>query len=242
MVFLYQLYMRLRLFAEKHDLIYSPLIKTVALARPRQWEVLVRSDTDIVIEGFPRSANTFFYFYFKTAQENGVNIAHHLHSSYQIRYSSRNNIPCIFLIRPPLPAITSALLRDKRQSARNLCKSYLDIYREALRLSHDIMVVRYEMATREPNTVISEINKRYGTSYAMLEEGRLPEVTTKIEKAHLTTWKLKTPDPTKLALPSPEKFKLRAEVAEAIERKYASLLQDCQRLYEQLAAYAIVST
>jgi len=50
--------------------------------------MLVNANTDIVIEGTPRSANSFAFQAFKKAQDYDVNIAHHLHVSCQVRNSS----------------------------------------------------------------------------------------------------------------------------------------------------------
>jgi len=49
--------------------------------RPSRRHLLVTKDTEIVIEGYPRSANTFAVVAFLLAQGHPVKIAHHLHVS-----------------------------------------------------------------------------------------------------------------------------------------------------------------
>ncbi|RMG27959.1 MAG: hypothetical protein D6732_19595, partial [Methanobacteriota archaeon] len=47
-------------------------------------EKLIGARTEIVIEGYPRSANTFAVVAFRLAQNRPVKIAHHLHMEAQI--------------------------------------------------------------------------------------------------------------------------------------------------------------
>ena len=70
--------------------------------RPKFRDVIARSETDIVIEGFPRSANTFAVAAFQYAQRRPLTIARHTHAPAQIMLASRANIPCLVLIKFPL--------------------------------------------------------------------------------------------------------------------------------------------
>jgi len=64
--------------------------------RPSRRHLLVKKDTEIVIEGYPRSANTFAVAAFLLAQGRAVKIAHHLHVPAQVIQAVRWGIPhCI---------------------------------------------------------------------------------------------------------------------------------------------------
>src|SRR5262245_32533170 len=58
-------------------------------------------DTEAIIEGFPRSANTFAATAFQLAQTKPVRVAHHLHVPSQIIAGARWGIPTIVLVRDP---------------------------------------------------------------------------------------------------------------------------------------------
>src|SRR2546421_9409717 len=68
---------------------------------------VVSHDTELVIEGFPRTANTFTVFAFQMAQAAPVRVAHHLHAPAQVIFAARRGIPVLVLVRPPEDAVLS---------------------------------------------------------------------------------------------------------------------------------------
>ena len=68
---------------------------------------LIFSETDVVIEGFPRSANSFALAAFRSVNQGGLRIATHVHSPAQVLYAVENDIPAMVLIREPDEAILS---------------------------------------------------------------------------------------------------------------------------------------
>lgn len=58
---------------------YPWLYFPIQRLRPQRRDLVVARDTEIVIEGYPRSANTFAVAAFLLAQGRPVKIAHHLH-------------------------------------------------------------------------------------------------------------------------------------------------------------------
>jgi hypothetical protein len=67
----------------------------------------VTKNTDIVIDGYPRSANSFAVGAFRHAQSTPVKIGYHLHVPAQIVRSCELCIPTILLIRHPVDTIVS---------------------------------------------------------------------------------------------------------------------------------------
>ena len=86
------------------------------LARRRYGSRVLGPDTDIVIEGFPRSANTFAVTAFELAQERPVTVAHHLHAAAHVVRAAQAGVPVIVLVRAPEDAIASVVAR--KPSAR----------------------------------------------------------------------------------------------------------------------------
>ncbi|WP_436638024.1 hypothetical protein [Microbaculum sp. FT89] len=99
-----------------------------ASARPRLYfglrrltgthdRLCVGRDTDIVIEGFPRSANSTTVTHFRLRQSRPVAIAHHKHHAAQLIRAADWGIPAVALVRPPRDAVVSllAMLEEARQ-------------------------------------------------------------------------------------------------------------------------------
>lgn len=68
---------------------------------------LYTANPDIVIEGFARSANTYFIRALEM-KEVPLVISHHLHYPFQIQRAIDRNIPLVILIRKPLDACLSS--------------------------------------------------------------------------------------------------------------------------------------
>jgi len=64
----------------------------------------VRPDTTIVIEGFPRSANSTTVDEFLSRQPEPVQVAHHGHHAAQILRAIARGVPAVVLIRSPKAA------------------------------------------------------------------------------------------------------------------------------------------
>ena len=77
--------------------------------KPERREFLTDRDTQVVIEGFPRSANGFMVSVFKNTQPQSLKIAHHMYLPSQVIRGVQFNIPTIVLIREPKAAIASFL-------------------------------------------------------------------------------------------------------------------------------------
>jgi|GEM_PF-1755712 len=77
----------------------------------------VTRKTDIVIEGFPRSANSTTVTVFRSWQRKKVRIAHHKHHAAQILRAVAWDIPAVALIREPRAAVISliAMLEETRR-------------------------------------------------------------------------------------------------------------------------------
>jgi hypothetical protein len=137
--------------------------------RGRHRDEAVDDETVVVIDGFPRSANTFASIAFQVAQERPVKIAHHLHSVANIVAGIDRCIPVLALIRPPRDTVVSEVQREQPVSIRTVLVAYCRFY-EALAPFVDRLVVgRFEQATTEFGSIIRRINDRFGTSFGVFD-------------------------------------------------------------------------
>lgn len=229
--FIYNNYLMLRLKLSKHSYLYVALIALVGFVRPNQRTFIVKRDTELVIEGFPRSANTFFYCYADLAQNSKVTIAHHLHEPYQIRRAVELSLPCVVLFRDPSSAVVSAQLRDPRVHQKTLLSMYEEFYAEVFSTPDKVVLAEFSAVTKAPGDLISRVNKVYGTNF-QTEVSSLDEVWKHVDA--LDSDDQKAPTPLTVARPSDEKQKAGAQLRLELKKSHGPQLIRCERLYESL--------
>ena len=141
----------------------------------RYW---VSRNTEIVIEGYPRSANTFAVAAFQLAQGREVEIAHHLHGAAQIKRAARLGVPAVVLVREPSEAILSLMVRDPTASVRWAIHSYVRFYSNVVPHLDKIVIAPFATVTSDFGSIIRIVNARYGTAFKdfATTEGTLEEI------------------------------------------------------------------
>lgn len=140
-------------------------------------ELCVTPQTDIVIEGFPRSANSTTVQRFKDWQDRPLAIAHHKHHAAQIVRGTELGLPTLALIRPPKAACLSLLAlaaearhRAGREQDKALCftdvfNAYSAFY-EAIEPCLDRLVIgRFDRVRTDLPGIIRDLNQRFGCSF-----------------------------------------------------------------------------
>ena len=138
--------MKNRLFNYKylvaHRLSAFPAVYTVISRLLTERDCYVKNSTDILIDGFPRCANTYATYTFDIAQPKKLVIAHHIHKQSQFILAGKYKIPAILLIRNPLDCISSLLVRQPKYQAATLFKGYFHMYNN-LKKRNSFVVVCY---------------------------------------------------------------------------------------------------
>lgn len=134
--------------------------------RPTNRELLVGADTDIVIEGYPRCANTFTVVAFRQAQDREVRVAHHLHAAAQILVAHKRRIPAILLIRDPVDAIVSLKIRHPELDAARCLRDYLIFYGALKDIAEYPVIADFAEITGHFDGVIREVNRRFATRFS----------------------------------------------------------------------------
>lgn len=141
----------------------------------------VHKDTEIVIEGFPRSGNSFSVGAFESAQNRPIKIAHHLHAPAQIIVAARKNIPAILLIRNPVDAIISMRALDlessylrppKNQKITSLMKSYIYFYQRLIPYQNKYIISLFEATTNDFGSIIEKANNKFGTNFKIFNHSQ----------------------------------------------------------------------
>jgi hypothetical protein len=141
--------------------LYLPL---VALRQPGR-QLIVREDTDLVIEGFPRSANSFVFCAFGMAQVHPVKVAHHVHAAANVIRAARLSKPILLLIRDPVDAAVSLVIRRPYLSVRDALEAYVRMYGPLLEYHDSFVVADFAEVTSDLGQVIQRVNRRFDTRF-----------------------------------------------------------------------------
>jgi hypothetical protein len=208
------------------------------LLRPATAQRLVRSDTAIVIEGYPRSANTYAATAFRSANP-GVRYASHLHSPVNVEQGVGNGIPVLVLLRHPVDAVISQLQFHPGLSPRLALRAYVRFYRRVLPLVDDIVLATFETVTSDFGHVVSAVNRRFHTAFAVYD----PTPDNERVVRDLITWedrlfrRSRSTSGWTVAWPSPQ----RDESKPSLRQLLLTLgeLHAAQELYDRLRVSAI---
>ena len=129
----------------------------------------VDDTTELVIDGFQGSGNSFATVAFKRSQEEPVRLAHHLHSPAQIIKSVRKKLPTLITIREPKGAAISLVSRWPYVSLKQAVRGYIHFYEKIEPYAPSFVVSPFHLTTRQLDLVIRELNQRYGTDFGVFE-------------------------------------------------------------------------
>lgn len=125
----------------------------------------VTPSTDIVIEGFPRSANSFARRSFVYAQDSPPDVCGHTHFPVAVLDAIDLGVPVLLLVREPRDAVLSHLVMAPHLTPRLLLNEYVRFYRPLLPSLDRVVVGTFEQVTTDFGRVIERVNERFGTAF-----------------------------------------------------------------------------
>lgn len=129
---------------------------------------IVTRDTELVIEGFGRAANTFAWLAFRSAQPRPVRLAHHTHAAAQVITAVRWHIPALVIVRSPDDsALAHMVLRGV--SARTALTAWIRYHRRIMTVRHGFVAASFDEVTHDFGTVVHRVNAAFGTSFGVFE-------------------------------------------------------------------------
>jgi hypothetical protein len=152
----------LRVRASEHPAIYLPFARR---KYPGPSPEVIGSATELVIDGYTRSATTFAVYAFQLAQVRPVRLAHHLHAPAQLIAAADMRVPVLALIREPEGAILSQLVREPRVALRDALVAYTRFYSCLLPYRRSFVVGEFDQVTMDFGAVVRRLNERFGTSF-----------------------------------------------------------------------------
>ncbi len=181
--------------------------------------------TQICIEGYPRSANSYAVVAFKLANPE-VPIAHHLHVPAQLLQAVHQGIPTVLVVRTPAECVPSFMVFQQSRNPAPYLRAYIRFHQAVHPVREQLLVADFQQVVTDFNQVIAAINRRFGTQYQLIEDlpAQQERIFQRLEEINRQFFggdarKSMRPDPARQAL----KCQLREQVvqhplfAEALE-------------------------
>ncbi len=179
----------------------------------------VTPNTELCIEGFPRSANSYAVVAFKLVNPK-VKVAHHLHVPAQVLKSVELHIPTVLLIRAPEDAVTSFLIFQRSREVDYYLNLYRKFYETLLPVVDRVLVIDFRLVVGDVNQMIAGINTRFHRDYALIEplDDRKADILSRLEKYNRQFFGGKV---HRSVLPSGERDLWKAELKVRVEQSPA---------------------
>lgn len=177
----------------------------------------VTARTELVLEGYPRSANTYGRFAFDHVNP-GTRVSSHTHSALSVIRGLQRGLPCIVLLRDPRDAVPSLLQWMPGLTAASALKYYIRYYSRLMHVRSDLVVAPFELVHNNFGTIIDECNERFGSSFVPYRPTRTNEMAVR-KHVELMSRRNFGGDlrETSVARPSSARLRERAPFVELVE-------------------------
>jgi len=137
-------------------------------------ELFINQNTDIIVEGFPRSGNSFLVFYLKKISKNKINIASHTHHPAHVMKGYKEKKTIIIVIREPIDAVVSLFIFYKKKiKFELLIDEYISFYNRIFKYKDEFIILNFETIIKNPKKVINIINsknKKKRLNYSLIKK------------------------------------------------------------------------
>ncbi len=205
--------------------------------------------TNLVIEGFPRSANTYTAIAFYMVQVVPPRSVDHTHAVCTVRGAVARGIPVVLLYRHPDDACLSLVIREPQFTLAEAYRYYHHFYQQVLPDAPGCVLAAFPDVTRDMDTVIARVNWRYGTAFATGSNHRLIQRRIRrrisgtderyvLEQKDHNVGALSVPTAAKERLKAAERARLAAPELAPLQAQAAAIFAELELVYrDQMAQY-----
>ncbi|MBV5245383.1 hypothetical protein KUF57_17720 [Mycolicibacterium sp. PAM1] len=201
----------------------------------RRSELFPFVGTDLLVEGYPRSANTFVLHALKWSNPE-LKYASHMHTCGPIKYAARKQIPMLVLIREPRSAVVSLAIRENFRLDYCL-EWYIRFYRCVAEQRNSLVLTDFSTATSDLKVVYDDLRGTFGLSLRRppTEPSEISEVQQMVVYSNHRSSGGNV-NPLRVGVPTQEKRDAVPKVEQEIDgsRRLSTLLEHCSDLYHQL--------
>lgn len=222
---------RVRRFARREPFLY----KTYLVATGKSSAATFPGPSvDLHLTGFPRSANTYVTRLVEHVRPD-IRLSTHIHTVASLRAAQRHDVPTLVLIREPLGAAASALVKAEvhpgTEPATYRCLAdYIDYYRFVAKHRGRIGILDFATVTSDAGAVFAAVSMICPDCGIALSEAEAEMTAQEVFESIRN--KDQTRDVNHRSLPSPEKMDLKQGHSKYIESH--TLYSEAEKLYKSL--------
>lgn len=190
---------------------------------------LPSESTDVVIEGFPRSANTYVALLVHVHFPE-LRYWSHSHGSAAVAAGHRLDIPTVLLVREPVDCVASLMVREGLSAGAGLYW-YRHFHRRVWRYRHGLRLLPFPTAVNEPEVVVAAFADLLCCEARSVDSdslARVRELVVEVEAR--STGKV---DPARVAMPHPEREADLGRAQKLVTDQHPKLLSDCRALWRK---------
>jgi len=223
---------------------YPRLYYPVMRHHRRYKELLITDGTELVIEGYPRSGNTFAVAALQFAQPRPLNIARHTHAPAQVMEGVRLCLPTLVIVRNPRDAAVSLVIREPGVTLPHAFERYRQYHERIHSCRSGFLVALFDEVTTGFGAVVERFNNAFGLSLTPF-----PHTPANRDAVFKIVEDMERKDfagvlrEDRVARPSEWREGLKARLADEVARAtYGTLVRECDRLYEEYRTLAATSS
>ena len=219
--------------AASHPRLFIPIFRLLFPSSSQR--LTVSKDTQIVIEGFPRSANTFAAVAFQMAQPRQLKMAHHIHDAAQVIEGVRLSIPVMVLLRNPIHAVRSLVVRNPEIDPTQAFQNYISFYRAVEDVAQNTVVAHFDIVTTNFDIVIENINRKFNTNFSLFghTDSNVKKVYKLIEEVNIIRDGGKETD---VARPSQERNEIYKKTSMEVSSQLVSQAQEIYNVINKFSS------
>lgn len=171
----------------RHALLDSRLIGDTYLAvRSGYSSQIPTVRTEITIDGFPRSANSYAWFAFQVSNPSR-GLSGHTHSSRALVRSVEAGIPAVLLLRDPGDCLPSYLQHQEGAAFASVARAFSRFHERLLPIADRLIVAPFPMVVEDFGCVIDRVNRTFGADFSRYERttSNESEVMRRVEASML---------------------------------------------------------
>lgn len=150
----------------------SPVFLPVVLRlTPRGTSRAIGPSTDLVVEGFPRSSNTFAVGALTVASSGDFKVSSHVHAPSQVRRAVRRRVPTLVVIREPRAVVQSLIVAAPHVRPRQAILEWIHFYEEVWPLRDGFVVATFGQVISDMSEVARRLEQRFGTDVPRFSHG-----------------------------------------------------------------------
>lgn len=197
-----------RLFVKRTPVLYRPAKRLTGRGAE---DHLCDRATQICIEGYPSSGNSFSFAVLRLANPE-ARIAHHCHSVANLQLALDLGVPGVALIRKPEDAISSRLARFGG-AVRQALLEYIDFYDFVLDRADRLTIVPFEEVTQQTGTFLHRVSQASGLAFEVDDVDDL----SRQARDYIKRWSEKRQDTDRMSLPSEERNRFKAMLRKGVQ-------------------------